>query len=53
MYVIPPDPSLIIAVEKLVWHPDPFQSLKIFGLKLTDKLYSSAHLCKRYLAAQR
>jgi len=43
----------MILVEKLVWHPDPFQSGKSFGSKLTDRLYSSAHLWRRYLAAQR
>jgi len=51
MYFIPPFPDLIVAVEKFVWHPDPFQSEKSFGSKLTFRLYSSAHLRRRYLAA--
>jgi len=43
----------MVSVEKLEWHPDPFQSGKSFGAILIVKLSTSATLWSRYLAAQR
>jgi len=49
MYSIPWIPSRIVFVEKLVWQPDPFQSLNSLGAKEIVILKSSATRCRMYL----
>jgi hypothetical protein len=42
----------MVLVEKLVWQPAPFQSLKSLGSKEIEMPKSSATLPRRYLAIQ-
>jgi len=53
MYFMPPDPTLIVSVEKLQWQSEPFQSGKSFDARLIVMPSSSETLLRRYLAAQR